>query len=59
MKVKDLLKFNPDADVAFIDDDHVLKPLVIYGCGGGDGCNEEDCENVIMSLEGWEGNSEQ
>ena len=53
MKVKDLLGFNPEAEIGFIDDDHVFKPLAIYGWGGGGGCEKDDCDHVTMMLESW------
>lgn len=58
MKIKDLLEFNPDAEVGFIDDDYVFKPLKIYGWGGNDGSHKENCVDVTLKLENWVENNE-
>lgn len=54
MKVKDLFEFNPEAEIGFIDDDYVFKPLEIYGWGG----DKEDCTDVTLKLENWVENNE-
>lgn len=58
MKVKDLLGFNPEADLCIIGSDYVAKPLAIYGWGGNDGSDKEDCTDVTLKLENWLENSE-
>lgn len=58
MKVKDLLGFNPEAEIGFIDDDHVFKPLAIYGWGGNDSDDKEDCTDVTLKFENWFENNE-
>lgn len=58
MKVKDLLGFNPEAEIGFIDDDYVFKPLEIYGWDGADDCNKNDCTDVTLKLENWVENNE-
>ena len=58
MKVKDLLEFNPEAELCIIDDDYVAKPLAIYGCGGNDGDDKEDCTDVTLKFENWIENNE-
>lgn len=58
MKVKDLLEFNPEAELCIIDDDYLAKPLAIYGWGGGDGSDKEDCTDVTLKFENWFENNE-
>lgn len=58
MKVKDLLGFNPEAELCIIDSDYVAKPLAIYGWGGGDGYDKEDCTDVALKFENWFENNE-
>ena len=58
MKVKDLFEFNPEAEIGFIDDDYAFKPLAVYGWGGGDGSDKEDCTDVTLKLENWIENNE-
>ena len=58
MKVKDLFEFNPEAELCIIDDDYVAKPLAIYGWGGDDGDDKEDCTDVTLKFENWFENNE-
>lgn len=58
MKVKDLLGFNPEAELCFLDADYVAKPLEIYGWGGADDCNKNDCTDVTLKFENWFENNE-
>lgn len=58
MKVKDLLEFNPEAELCIIDSNYVAKPLTIYGWDGGDGSDKEDCTDVTLKFENWIENSE-
>ena len=58
MKVKDLLEFNPEAELCIIDSDYVAKPLKSYGGGGNDGSDKEDCTDVTLKFENWFENKE-
>jgi ABC-type cobalt transport system substrate-binding protein len=58
MKVKDLLEFNPDAELCIIGSDYVAKPLAIYGWGGSDGSGKKDCTSVDLKYENWIENNE-
>lgn len=56
MKVKDLFEFNPEAELCIIDSDYVAKPLAIYGWGGSDGSDKENCTSVGLKFEKMENN---
>ena len=58
MKVKDLLAFNPEAEICIIDSDYVAKPLAIYGWGGDVSSGKENCTDVTLKFESWLENSE-
>ena len=58
MKVKDLFGFNPEAELCIIDSDYVTKALAIYGWGGYDGSDKENCTSVDLKIESWIENNE-
>lgn len=58
MKIKDLLEFNPEAELEYLGDDYVPKPLKIYGWGGAEGVTKEDCDSVDLIFDEETRNSE-